>query len=153
MLFRSGSHKGKGDKKEKYPFEGKFTRGNWWSNNVSPDSEVYSRLAVNTIGNADPTSSLSNNRNGLNYGLVGTRPVPDKGQPLIIDPTININTPTLPNLNVNPTVITPNINFSIPPVTTVTFAEKTLPDIRPNVFNPPALDQVSTGFAQDMNGS
>ena len=147
-----GSYKGKGDKKEKYPFEGKFTRGNWWSNNVSPDSEVYSRLAVNAIGNADPTSSLSNNRNGLNYGLVGTRPVPDKGQPLIIDPTININTPTLPNLNVNPTVITPNINFSIPPVTTVTFAEKTLPDIRPNVFNPPALDQVSTGFAQDMNG-
>ena len=147
-----GSYKGKGDKKEKYPFEGKFTRGNWWSNNVSPDSEVYSRLAVNTIGNADPTSSLSNNRNGLNYGLVGTMPVPDKGQPLIIDPTININTPILPNLNVNPTVITPNINFSIPPVTTVTFAEKTLPDIRPNVFNPPALDQVSTGFAQDMNG-
>ena len=73
-----GSYKGKGDKKEKYPFEGKFTRGNWWSNNVSPDSEVYSRLSINAIGNADPTSSLSNNRNGLNYGLVGTMPVPDK---------------------------------------------------------------------------
>ena len=53
-----GSYKGKGDKKEKYPFEGKFTRGNWWSNNVSPDSEVYSRLSVNAIESADATSSL-----------------------------------------------------------------------------------------------
>ena len=146
------SYKGKGDKKEKYPFEGKFKRGNWWEKNVSPDSEVYSRLSVNAIGSADATSSLSNNRNGLSYGLVGTVPVPDKGQPLIIDPAININAPTLPNLNVNPTVITPNINFSIPPVTTVTFVEKALPDIKPNVFNPPALDEVATGFAQDMQG-
>ena len=148
-----GSFKGLGDKKKKYPYEGKLNRGNWWVNNVSPNSKSYSRLPINS-GNedADPSSSLSNRRNGLDYGLVGTVPVPDRGQPLIIDPSININAPTLPNLNVNPATVAPHINFSIPPVTTVTFKEKSLSNINPNVFNPPALNEVATGFAQDMQG-
>ena len=148
-----GSFKGLGDKKKKYPYEGKLNRGNWWVNNVSPNSKSYSRLPINS-GNedADPSSSLSNRRNGLDYGLVGTVPVPDRGQPLIIDPSININAPTLPNLNVNPATVAPHINFLIPPVTTVTFKEKSLSNINPNVFNPPALNEVATGFAQDMQG-
>ena len=33
-----GSYKGLGDKKKKYPYEGKLNRGNWWVNNVSPNS-------------------------------------------------------------------------------------------------------------------
>ncbi|WP_158612524.1 autotransporter domain-containing protein, partial [Leptotrichia sp. OH3620_COT-345] len=143
-----GAYKGRGDKKEKYPYEGVFKRGEWWERNVSPDSVVYDRLQLST----DPLSSLSNKRNGLNYGLVTTRKVKDAGVPFIIEPVINISTPPLPNLNINPVIVNPNVKFTIPDVTTVTFTPTTLPDINPNVFDPPALDEVSIGFAQDMQG-
>ena len=145
----NGTYKGSGDKSIKYAFEGMFVRGNWWENNVSPDSKVYERLETSS----NPSSSLTNRRKNVNYGLVSTIPVVDKGVPFIIEPVINISTPPLPNLNINPVAINPTVAFSIPDVETVVFTPTKLPDIKPNVFNPPALDEVSIGFAQDMVGS
>ena len=143
------SYKGRGDKSVKYAFEGMFVRGNWWENNVSPNSKVYERLETSS----NPNSSLTNRRKNVDYGLVSTVPVVDKGVPFIIEPVININTPPLPNLNINPVAINPTVAFSIPDVETVVFTPTKLPDIKPNVFNPPALDEVSIGFSQDMVGS
>ena len=145
----NGTYKGIGDKSVKYAFEGMFVRGNWWENNVSPDSKVYERLETSS----NPNSSLTNRRKNVDYGLVSTVPVVDKGVPFIIEPVININTPPLPNLNINPVAINPTVAFSIPDVETVVFTPTKLPDIKPNVFNPPALDEVSIGFSQDMVGS
>ena len=146
-----GTYKGKGDKSEKYLYEGILTGGEWWEKNVSPLSNTYSRIT----STGDIRSSLTNVRKdlGLPYGLVVSKEVPDPGVPLIIEPKININIPDIPTLNITPNVIHPNIRFTIPDVSTVTFSPTTLPDISPNVFNPPALDQVATGFSQDMNGT
>ena len=55
-----GTFKGKGDKKEKYPYEGVYKRGNWWSANVSPYGKTYKRVIENIGISSDPTSSLSN---------------------------------------------------------------------------------------------
>ena len=144
----NGTYKGIGDKSVKYAFEGMFVRGNWWENNVSPDSKVYNRLEVSSNSN----SSLTNRRKNLDYGLVGTVPVVDKGVPFLIEPVININTPPLPNLNINPLAVNPTVKFNIPDVETVSFTPTKLPEIKPNVFNPPALDEVSVGFSQDSRG-
>ena len=141
----NGTYKGKGDKAEKYPFEGVFVRGNWWENNVSPDSKAYSKLEISSSGK---NSSLTNKRKNVDYGLVKTQHVVDTGVPFIIEPVININTPPLPNLNINPVAVNPNIAFNIPKVNTMSFEEITVNRIEPNVFEPPALDEVSTGFAQ-----
>ena len=141
----NGTYKGKGDKPEKYTFEGVFERGNWWENNVSPDSKAYSKLEISSSGK---NSSLTNRRKNVDYGLVKTVPVVDKGVPFIIEPVININTPPLPNLNINPVTVNPNIGFNIPKVNTMSFEEITVNKIEPNVFEPPALNEVSTGFAQ-----
>ena len=141
----NGTYKGKGDKAEKYSFEGVFVRGNWWENNVSPDSKAYSKLEISSSGK---NSSLTNRRKNLDYGLVKTVPVVDKGVPFIIEPVININTPPLPNLNINPVAVNPNIAFNIPKVNTMSFEEIIVNKIEPNVFEPPALNEVSTGFAQ-----
>ena len=65
----NGRYKGNGDKSEKYAFEGMFIRGQWWENNVSPDSKAYSKLEVSSSGR---NSSLTNKRKSLDYGLVGT---------------------------------------------------------------------------------
>ena len=77
-----GTYGGRGDKSQKYPYEGVFTRGEWWVNNVSPDSKAYGRVAINS----DPTSTSTKTRNdlGLDYGLVGTLKVVDPGVPFII---------------------------------------------------------------------
>nr|WP_314115470.1 autotransporter-associated N-terminal domain-containing protein [uncultured Leptotrichia sp.] len=143
-----GTYKGRGDKQAKYPYEGVYKRGEWWERNVSPYGDSYKRLLANSGLHSDPSSSLSNRRNELEYGLVGTVPVPDAGVPFIIEPVVNINTPTLPNLNINPTIIQPNVSFSIPPVKTISFDEIKVNKLEPNVFEPPALNEVSTGFAQ-----
>ncbi|MDO5089093.1 MAG: autotransporter-associated N-terminal domain-containing protein, partial [Leptotrichiaceae bacterium] len=139
-----GTYKGRGDKAEKYPYEGVFKRGEWWERNVSPDSVAYDRLQLST----DPSSSLSNKRNGLNYGLVTTKNVKDAGVPFIVEPVISIITPPIPNLNINPVVVNPNVKFTIPDVTTVTFKEVVVGKVEPNIFEPPALNEVSSGFAQ-----
>ena len=63
-----GTYKGRGDKSEKYPFEGIFTRGNTYERSTSPLSKRYS--SIGTGSNA--TSASSSNRNGIaaGYGLV-----------------------------------------------------------------------------------
>lgn len=72
--------------------------------------------------------------------------VVDKVENKLIAPTVNI-----PTLNIIPTPMTPSVNFSVPNVETVEFVKRELHSITPNVFNPPALNEVSIGFAQDMN--
>ena len=64
-----GTYKGKGDKSEKYPFEGIYTRSNnAYERYTSPTSKQYSSLATGK----DKTSASSNNRNGMKsgYGLI-----------------------------------------------------------------------------------
>ena len=66
-----GTYKGRGDKEEKYPYEGMFTRStNLFERAVSPLSEKYKELAAST----NPYSASSNARDGLGsgYGLGST---------------------------------------------------------------------------------
>jgi len=69
----NGTYKGRGDKKEKYPFEGVFTRSeNSYERYTSPDSPRHSLLATSS----SPYSASTNNRGGLKgYGLEGTKTV------------------------------------------------------------------------------
>ena len=68
-----GTYKGRGDKKEKYPYEGIFERSqDPYERYTSPDSKNYSLLARSTNSH----SASSNNRQGLTgYGLASTTPV------------------------------------------------------------------------------
>ena len=71
-----GAYKGKGDKKEKYPFEGIFTRStNPFERYTSPESEKYAELAEST----NLYSASTTARKGLpsRYGLASTVPVPE----------------------------------------------------------------------------
>ncbi len=70
------SYKGRGDKAEKYPYEGIFVRdANEFNRYIATNSSAYSSLATST----NPRSAASNSRKGLgNYGLASnkTRPEP-----------------------------------------------------------------------------
>lgn len=62
------TYKGRGDKTEKYPFEGIFTRGNTYERSISPISKRYSSIGTGS----NVTSASSSNRSGIpnGYGLV-----------------------------------------------------------------------------------
>ena len=85
----SGAYKGRGDKSEKYVFEGIFTRSlNSFERVVSPLSEKYDQLKFST----NKYSALTSSRKGLysGYGLTG---VERKQEPLV---SIDINAAVKP---------------------------------------------------------
>ena len=122
-----GAYKGRGDKKEKYPFEGVFTRSNDpFERYTSPISSNYSLLPTST----NPYSATTSSRKGLRstYGLAGTT---KKQEPLaemnvdasirpkdvyrdpIIAPTVNITAPRFEALNV-PSSPPPSLDIKTP---------------------------------------
>ena len=146
----NGTYKGKGDRSEKYPYEGIYTRSNnTYERYISPLSKQYSSL---TTGN-DRTSASSNNRSGITsgYGLTTTKPVQEpivafdvsagvrpkqvvKGTITITDK--NPATPKQPEaIRFN----TPKINITPPAAVTVTAAAPTVtaPTVTPPSVNTP----------------
>ena len=122
-----GTYKGRGDKKEKYPYEGIFTRSeDPFERYTSPESPNYGLLPVSS----DPRSATTSSRNGLGtgYGLASTSP---KQEPLTVmnvdasirpkdvyrdpvtAPTVNISAPVLQALNV-PNLLPPSLDIKTP---------------------------------------
>ena len=105
----NGTYKGRGDKAEKYPYEGVFTRStDLFERVVSPLSDKYKELATST----NPYAASSNARNGLGsgYGLASTE---EKQEPLV---SIEINAAIKPkSIQKNPITL----NFTVPSAPTV----------------------------------
>ncbi|QYR54310.1 autotransporter-associated N-terminal domain-containing protein [Fusobacterium hwasookii] len=139
----NGTYKGRGDKAEKYPFEGIFARSaDPFERYTSPKSPNYGLLAVSTNSYSATTSS----RNGLGsgYGIASTAP---KQEPLTVmnvdasirpkdvyrdpvaAPTVNVAAPVLQALNV-PNLLPPSLDIPTPQAIVA-------PDKTPNiVINP-----------------
>jgi len=133
----NGTYKGRGDKAEKYPYEGIFVRSNnIYERYISPLSKAYSSLSTSS----DLRAASTNNRNGLlnGYGLItveglqepivgfdvsaGVRPKQvQKG-------TINIadKNPIAPEQPEAISFNTPTINIAPPAAVTVTAATPTV---------------------------
>ena len=82
----NGTYKGKGDKAQKYPFEGIFVRetgANEFNRYVSENSSMYSYLSKSNNG-ASASSSLRGNTN--DYGLASNTTVPDPAAKLVSPP-------------------------------------------------------------------
>ena len=139
----NGTYKGRGDKAEKYPFEGVFTRSNdSFTRYTSPESSNYGLLPVST----NPYSATTSSRSGLGsgYGIASTVP---KQEPLTVmnvdasirpkdvyrdpvaAPTVNVAAPVLQALNV-PNLLPPSLDIPTPQAIVA-------PDKTPNiVINP-----------------
>nr|WP_314388055.1 autotransporter-associated N-terminal domain-containing protein [uncultured Fusobacterium sp.] len=139
----NGTYKGRGDKAQKYPFEGVFTRSNDpFERYTSPESSNYGLLPVST----NPYSATTSSRSGLGsgYGIASTAP---KQEPLTVmnvdasirpkdvyrdpvaAPTVNVAAPVLQALNV-PNLLPPSLDIPTPQAIVA-------PDKTPNiVINP-----------------
>ena len=98
----NGTYKGRGDKAEKYPYEGIFEResgANEMNRYVSDLSSFYGRLPKST----DPKSASSNARQGLKgYGIASTIPVPEPIVDLELNAAINPKVVNKADLNLIP---------------------------------------------------
>ena len=154
-----GSYKGRGDKSEKYPFEGIYTRNsNLFTRNISPNSELYKDY-VKTIKDDATNTALSSTLNtrgrSTRYGLASNSGIQE---PVV---TIEINAAIKPKsiekapitLNFTapsaPTVPTPSIAQVVPP--SLTLPEPKAPSKEISIVKPNA--NPFTGFFFNSNHS
>lgn len=133
-----GTYKGRGDKAEKYPYEGIYQRSNdLFLRNISPDSNVYSKYtALSTDNFAYPatTSDITNRRGhyGLEDAYVWQEPVLQIELGAQVRPKEVVKDP----ITVNAPIITVN------PVTPLSTPAAPTPPTPPNIviktFNPTA---------------
>ena len=142
----NAAYKGKGDKTEKYPFEGIFTRStNLFERVVSPLSDKYEELAVFT----NPNSASTNGRNGLrlDYGLASTTPIQE---PIV---TIEINAAVKPK-NVQKDPISLNVpSVAVPTFSNINVVQATLPNIElPEPKTPSKVVTIAKPNAEPFTG-
>ena len=141
----NGTYKGRGDKKQKYPYEGIFERdSNEFNRYVSPISRNYQSLLGLSV---NPRSASTNNRTGLktSYGIessikveepiislelsAGIKPRMIDKQPLNITlgpvnapnaPVLSISAPT-PIAAAPPTIVPPTVTLNLPEPNTKPF--------------------------------
>ena len=118
----TGTYRGRGDKKEKYPYEGILTRDeNEFNRYVATNSSMYSSLATST----NPRSASTNLRKGLsNYGLASNT---TQQEPIV-------------SLEVN-AGITPRVINKKSPDTSPAAPDVTLPTFEPKLITPPVPPQ------------
>ena len=140
------TYKGRGDKAEKYPYEGVFTRStNLFERAVSPLSEKYKDLAIST----NPYSASTNRRNGINseYGLTNVK---HTQEPIV---TIEINAAVKPK-NVQKDAISLNVpQVTVPTLPTINVVQTTPPSIElPEPNTPSKVVTIAKPNAEPFTG-
>ena len=128
----NGAYKGRGDKAEKYPYEGVFVRDtNEFNRYVAPNSKSYGNLPTSSV----PNSAATNKRNGLRggYGLASTvlQPEPIVAlelsagiTPRVVNKKSPDTSPAAPTITLpafSPKLITPPVAPAAPIAPTITF--------------------------------
>ena len=98
-----GTYKGRGDKQEKYPYEGKFERDkNEFNRYVSPNSSNYDKLFSASERKIEAYSAATNKRGtgSLSYGLASTKPVVEPIVGIEVAAGVTPKTANLPDVKV-----------------------------------------------------
>ncbi|WP_314014239.1 autotransporter-associated N-terminal domain-containing protein, partial [Leptotrichia wadei] len=128
-----GTYKGRGDKSEKYPYEGKFERSqNRFERNISPLSPNYDLLSKSR----NPRSATTSGRFGYEkgYGISSTE---KKQEPV---GTLNIDASIKPKEIHKYAIAAPNISVSAPALNPLTIPAVVPPTLTIPKPNPPKVN-------------
>ena len=128
-----GTYKGRGDKSEKYPYEGKFERSqNRFERNISPLSSNYDLLSKSR----NPRSATTSGRFGYEkgYGISSTE---KKQEPV---GTLNIDASIKPKEIHKYAIAAPNISVSAPALNPLTIPAVVPPTLTIPKPNPPKVN-------------
>ncbi|ATV65135.1 autotransporter domain-containing protein [Fusobacterium pseudoperiodonticum] len=153
------AYKGRGDKTEKYPFEGIYTRNsNLFTRNISPNSELYKDY-VKTIKDDATNSALSSTLNArgrsTGYGLASNSGIQEPVVSIEINAAIKPKSIEKAPITLNftvpnaPTIPTPSIAQVVPP--NLTLPEPKAPSKEISIVKPNA--NPFTGFFFNSNHS
>ncbi|ATV64477.1 autotransporter-associated N-terminal domain-containing protein [Fusobacterium pseudoperiodonticum] len=151
------AYKGRGDKAEKYPFEGIYTRNsNLFTRNISPNSELYKDY-VKTIKDDATNSALSSTLNArgrsTRYGLASNSGIQEPVVSIEINAAIKPKSIEKAPITLNftapnaPTIPTPSIAQVVPP--NLTLPEPKAPSKEISIVKPNA--NPFTGFFFNSN--
>ncbi|ATV72890.1 autotransporter domain-containing protein [Fusobacterium pseudoperiodonticum] len=151
------AYKGRGDKTEKYPFEGIYTRNsNLFTRNISPNSELYKDY-VKTIKDDATNSALSSTLNArgrsTRYGLASNSGIQEPVVSIEINAAIKPKSIEKAPITLNftapnaPTIPTPSIAQVVPP--NLTLPEPKAPSKEISIVKPNA--NPFTGFFFNSN--
>ncbi|QYR61301.1 autotransporter-associated N-terminal domain-containing protein [Fusobacterium polymorphum] len=144
----NGTYKGRGDKAQKYPFEGVFTRSNdLFLRSVSPDSELYEQYIATVADNAvhsATTSTIKRRGGSTNYGLAS---VIKNQEPIA---SIELGASVRPKkISKSPITVTPpsiTVNAVTPLSTPQPPGAPQLPQITIEKFNPVAPEVITVNL-------
>ncbi|WP_339120593.1 autotransporter-associated N-terminal domain-containing protein [Fusobacterium nucleatum] len=144
----NGTYKGRGDKAEKYPFEGIFTRSNdLFLRNISPDSDVYEKYTSSiseTSANSATTSTIKKRGGSLGYGIASTLPTQEPIVQIELGASVRPKKITKSPITVTPPSITVN---AVTPLSTPTDpSAPTPPKIDIQKFDPVAPDPITVSL-------
>ena len=143
-----GTYKGRGDKKEKYPYEGIYTRNSdIFLRNVSPDSELYEQYistAVDKAAYSSISSTIKQRGGRTSYGLASNN---NNQEPIA---SIELGASVKPkNISKSPITVTPP-SITVNPVTPLNTPEPPeppqLPRIEIETFKPVAPDPITVNL-------
>ena len=143
-----GTYKGRGDKKEKYPYEGIYTRNSdIFLRNVSPDSELYEQYistAVDKAAYSSISSTIKQRGGSTSYGLASNN---NNQEPIA---SIELGASVKPkNISKSPITVTPP-SITVNPVTPLNTPEPPeppqLPRIEIETFKPVAPDPITVNL-------
>ena len=144
----NGTYKGRGDKAEKYPYEGIYTRNSdLFLRNVSPDSELYEQYistAVDKAAYSSISSTIKQRGGSTSYGLASNN---NNQEPIA---SIELGASVKPkNISKSPITVTPP-SITVNPVTPLNTPEPPeppqLPRIEIETFNPVAPDPITVNL-------
>ena len=141
------SYKGKGDKKEKYPYDGKFQRADWWTASVSENSKNYKNLTTS----ADPYSAATTLRGALgeiNYGFIKRTKIQEKPVEMKLQAGVTPRIVKFIPLNIEVPSASLGASLNIPNLDIPVFSPQEPSVQSPTITSPPNLTYRPTGFGQ-----
>ena len=142
------SYKGRGDKKEKYPYEGKFQRADWWTASLSENSKNYKNLAKST----NPYSAATTQRGALgetNYGFIQRTKIQEKPVEMKLQAGVKPRTVSFTPLNIEAPSANLGAALNVPKVNIPVFSPVAPKIIIPTLAAIPTITTPGAGGGND----
>ncbi|WP_315522687.1 autotransporter-associated N-terminal domain-containing protein [Fusobacterium massiliense] len=144
------SYKGKGDKAEKYPYEGVFVRDPWWIASLTENSKNYSGL-IRSSSLTSATTTQRGNDGDTTYGFFSRNKIKENPVEMKLQAGIKPRTISFEPLNLEEPSVEQGANLNIPNIDIPTFSPQEPKLESPTVVEAPILTFRPKGFGQQWH--
>ena len=145
-----GRYSGKGDKDEKYPYEGIFVRDNWDVATLSETTKEYEELKKESNKLLASTSSR-NNIGETKYGMIDRKILSEQPFEIKLQANVTPREVTFTPINIEPKNANLSTKLEIPEIEVPTFSPQEPSIETPIITEAPILVFRPTGFGQQWH--